>query len=70
MSKPKDGGRAFRNIGDYTPERPLYAGMSLSDWFAGQVLPPGAKIATEIGFQMRLGGQRTLLTTPTWSPTP
>ena len=33
-----DGGPAFPNRGDNTPTNPIYDGMSLRDWFAGQAL--------------------------------
>lgn len=34
----KDGGPAFPNHGDNTPDYPIFDGMSLRDWFAGQAL--------------------------------
>ena len=38
MSTRTDGGPAFPNIGDNTPEYPFYDGMTLRDYFAGQAL--------------------------------
>lgn len=39
MSTPiNDGGPAFPNRGDNTPSNKIYDGMTLRDYFAGQVL--------------------------------
>ena len=38
MTKKPTGGPAFPNRGDNSPGFPYYDGMTLRDWFAGQVL--------------------------------
>ena len=34
-----DGGPAFPNVGDNSPEFPFYDGMTLRDWFAAHAPP-------------------------------